>query len=109
MVEQNWVFAISRQNWTIVKDHSVWATNYEHITHKVKPQDRLVLYVVGLKVFKGIFEAEGEFYKAKEPFWSDELKEGRVKYPYQIKVKELQTGNVPLEDVIERLSFIKMK
>src|SRR5437773_12338789 len=91
---QNWVFVISRQNWNIMKAHSVWATNYESIAQKVNPQDRLVMYVAGLKVFKGIFEVEGKFVKVKEPFWSEELKEGKVKYPYQVNVKEIQTGNV---------------
>ena len=104
-----WLWSCTQENWEILKDKLVWATYDRKVTTIIKRGDILIFYVKGTLCFKGIFEVASDWYETKEKIWSDEIKEKRKKYPYQINLKVVQLGEANYKKLVPKLKFVEKK
>ena len=104
-----WLWSCTQENWEVLKKNLIWATYDKKVTTMVKKGDVLIFYVKGTLSFKGIFEVASDWYKSKKKIWSDELKERRKKYPYQIDLKIIQLGEANYKKLVPKLKFVEKK
>jgi len=105
----NWVFSVTSENWEIVKGKNIWAVSRKSICDKVKKHDTLIFYVKKTGSFKGIFRVASDWYETKEIIWTDELQEGRVIAPYQIKIEPFLLGDANFIRLEDQLTFVEKK
>jgi predicted RNA-binding protein len=69
----------------------------------------LIFYVKGTLCFKGIFRVVSDWYETKELVWSDEVRERKKKYPYQIDLETIQIGDANYKSLVPKLNFVEKK
>ncbi len=106
---KNWLYPVTAENWNVVKAKNKWGTAHEKRTKRVSRGDRIVFYVKGSGLFQGIYKVISDWYKSDEPLWEDELREGKIIYPYRLDLEPELTGNAVLNELIPRLGFIRNK
>jgi predicted RNA-binding protein len=104
-----WLWSVTEENWEIVKSRKVWATYNKAVTSQIIKDDILIFYVKGTMQFKGIFQVTSDWYETKELIWSDEIKDERKKYLFQINLEIIQLGEVSYKDLIPKLKFVEKK
>ncbi|MCE4624136.1 MAG: hypothetical protein F7B11_05265 [Caldisphaeraceae archaeon] len=45
----------------------------------------------------------------EKPIWPDETREGRVKYPWRVKLEPIKIGVADFKSLVPRLGFIERK
>jgi predicted RNA-binding protein len=106
---QYWLWSATKENWEILKTKRVWATYNKNVTTQIKKGDILIFYVKGTMHFKGVFQVISDWYETNELIWSDEVKEEKKKYPYQIDLQIIQLGEANYKDLIPKLKFVEKK
>ena len=106
---ENWVYAITEENWEVVKEKQIWGTGKEYRIKKLQKGDIIIFYVKKTGFFKGIFNVVSDWYESKEQIWADELRENKIIYPFQIKLETTQLGNARYNDLVPNLEFVKKK
>jgi len=106
---QYWLWSATEENWETVKNGKVWATYNKKVIAQIKKGDILIFYVKGTLRFKGIFRVTSEWYETKELIWSDEIREQKKKYPYQISLEMIQLGEANYKDLVPKLKFVEKK
>lgn len=86
-----------------------------HIRELVKPNDVIIFYVtkknstrLGGK-FVSAYRVVSEWFREDRPLWPDEAHEGRVKYPWRIRLEPVKLGVVDYNELVSKLSFVKNK
>lgn len=101
-----WLWAVSYENWNILKEKNVWASGDESkIRHMVRPHDKVVFYVSKVMEIKGIYEFTSEWYDTKEPLWYEE--EIPIKFVSQIKIKPILIGSLDIHSTIDKLKIFE--
>jgi len=59
--------------------------------------------------FVGAFRVTSSWFREDEPLWPDEVREGRVKYPWRIRLEPIKLGIADFNELIPKLSFIGNK
>src|SRR5438309_8874880 len=93
---RNWLFSVTYDNFTIIKNQEIFGVNFETIASKIGKGDRIVLYVVGTGAFQGIFEVTGDWHAG-------------TSFPYEVRVQPIAVGAADLRSVKDTLSFVKLK
>jgi len=106
---QYWIWSVSEDNWKIVKAKQIWATYSDKARHKVLNGDVIIFYVKGSGCFEGIYKIISEWNITKDKVWSDEIEEGKVKYPYQIRLEVQKLGKVEYKKLLPQLEFVGSK
>ena len=106
-VVKYWFCILTPENYEIVKNELVWGVTSRHKNKiiRVEPGDRLVMYVIGEKRIKGIYEAVSKPYEDET-----EIFHGGV-YPYRVKlrqVKESEKG-IDIRELVPELELFKRK
>jgi predicted RNA-binding protein len=104
-----WLWSSTQENWEIVKSKGVWATYNRKTTQIVSRGDRFIFYVKGTGEIQGLFEVSSDWFETKDLTWADELRENRLKYPYQIKIAPLVLGRAKYAALVPDLSFVQKK
>ena len=115
MVEY-WVIPITYDNWLVCHKSLVYGFS-ENLRDLIKVGDVLIFYVMKSKCdnpdyascFVGAYEVDSDWFKEARPLWPDELEAGKALYPYRVKLKLVKDGKVKVEEIVDRLSFIKRK
>ena len=111
---KTWLIPVSEENWLVIKEENVYGAPND-ISGLVRCGDWLAFYVMKSRsrrlgaCFVGVFEVVGEWFIGRVPLWPDEKRCGRVLYPYRVKLKPVKLGVVKVEEVVDKLSFIKYK
>jgi predicted RNA-binding protein len=111
-----WVIPLSEENWFVVKEISVYdapeAASGRHIRELVKPGNVLLFHVtkrnsskLGGKIVRA-YRVTSEWFWEDKPLWPDEAREGRVKYPWRVRLEPLKLGVVDYSKLAPRLSFV---
>jgi predicted RNA-binding protein len=111
-----WVIPLSEENWLVVRETNVYGApevaRGRHIRELVKPGDVLLFYVtkrnssrLGGKIV-GAYRVASEWFWEDKPLWPDEAREGRVKYPWRVRLEPLKLGVVDYSELAPRLSFV---
>lgn len=113
-----WIIPLSEENWFVVKEKLVYGApegNRRQPRTLIKPGDVVIFYVMKRgsrslgKKFVGAFKVASEWLYEDKPLWPDEVSEGKVKYPWRVKLEPIKLGKVDLDEVASKLSFIENK
>jgi predicted RNA-binding protein len=110
-----WLCVTNQENWEVIKERNIWGVEERHrnTISKVKPGDRLLIYVMGTKKddeslsprIVAVYEAVSEVF-----IDSSRIFKGKV-YPLRIRLRPIVIFPKPLDfrELVPRLSFIKNK
>ena len=59
--------------------------------------------------FVGVFKTASTWFREKKLLWPDEVREGKVRYPWRIKLEPVKLGTVAPRELIPELTFIENK
>ena len=104
-----WLFSVTPENWEIARKRHIWAVRTENIAQKIKKGDLIVLYVTRIRSFCSILQVVEDWTQAKHAIWTDEINEGKIKYPYQTKATMIMGGLVNTKELVAKLSFVENK
>jgi predicted RNA-binding protein len=110
----SWVIPVSEANWEVIKKLNVYGAPEDSAAPKlIKAGDYLVFYVtvkgsraLGGK-FVGVYRAVSEWFREDKPLWPDEVAEGRVKYPWRIRIEPVKLGVADFKELVDKLSFTR--
>lgn len=114
-----WIIAVTEENWLVVKLSNIYGApeiqRFRSIHNLIVSGDVLIFYVrkkdsknLGGK-FVGVFKVVSGWYREDKPLWPDETKEGRVKYPWRVKLEPIKLGIADFKELVPKLKFIKKK
>ena len=114
-----WIVTVSEENWEIIKSSNIYGApeskGFKPIYELVKSGDTIIFYVkkrgskdLGGK-FVGVFKVISEWFRGDKPLWPDEVKEGRVKYPWRVKLEPIKLGIADFKELVPKLKFIEKK
>jgi predicted RNA-binding protein len=86
-VPSYWALSGTLENWMVALEKGVWGVSERArgLWAKVQPGDIVVFYATGAGVI-GYGIVEGKF-ESGEPLWQKEREEGRVIWPYRLKIR----------------------
>jgi len=113
------IIAVSEDNWEVIRRENVYGApetpRARSSTQLIKPGDVVIFYVkmrgsrkFGGK-FVGAFKVVSEWFREDEPLWPDEVKEGKVKYPWRVRLKPVKLGVAAFKELVPKLKFIEKK
>jgi len=109
-----WLIPIKEKNWKITKEKNLFGVRTRRELANIKKNDYLIFYVMQkeceqyCKRLVGIYQVISDLYKDNVPTWPDEH-EQKIKYPFKIRIKPVILGNILVDTLIDKLSFIKEK
>jgi predicted RNA-binding protein len=110
-----WLCVTNQENWEVIRERNIWGVEERHrnTISKVKPGDRLLIYVMGTKKeneslsprIVAVYEAVSEVFT--DP---SRLFKGKV-YPLRIRLRPIAVFSKPLDfrELVPKLGFIKNK
>ena len=109
-----WLVMMTEENYRYTVEHGVYGLpeGLSGLKDRIRPGDRLVVYVVRrgcselCQSFTAVLEVVGEWRESSRPMWPDEVREGRVLYPWVVNVRVVVEGRVEFENVKGELSRI---
>jgi predicted RNA-binding protein len=109
-----WIIPVSEANWEVIKKMNVYGAPEDSTAPKlIKAGDYLVFYVtvkgsraLGGK-FVGVYKTVSDWFKENKPLWPDEVAEGKVKYPWRIRIEPVKLGVADFKELADKLSFTK--
>ncbi len=112
-----WIFSISEENWHVIKESRILgvAKASEKLSEQIKPNDIIIIYVMkkGSKtlggMFTGAFKVTSTWFREEKPLWPDEIREGKVKYPWRVRLEPIKLGLASFQELAPKLSFIENK
>lgn len=112
-------YTVSEENWHVIKSSDVYGApgsqRYKPIYELIELGDIAIFYAKkkGSRSPSGklvcAFRVVSEWYSEDRPLWPDEVKEGRVKYPWRVRLEPLKLGIANIQELVPRLSFIEKK
>jgi len=109
-----WIIPVPEANWEIIKKMNVYGAPEDSAAPKlIRVGDYLVFYVtvkgsraLGGK-FVGVYRAVSDWFREDKPLWPDEVAEGKVKYPWRIRIEPVKLGVADFRELVDKLSFTK--
>lgn len=114
-----WLVVVSEENWYTVKNMNIYgapeAKGFRPAYELIQLNDVLVFYVkkkesreLGGKIV-GVFRAISTWFREDRPLWPDEIREGRILYPWRIRLEPVKLGVADFNELAPRLKFIERK
>ena len=109
-----WIVAIPEKNWYVIKDSKKWGYT-DNLDNTIKRNDILIFYITKSSSeklggnFVGAARVIGDWIEENEPLWPDEKTKNKVIYPYRVPIELIREGRVNIHDLLNKLSFIKIK
>jgi len=114
-----WIIPVNEENWEVIREEGVYGapeTQGRRSPQELIKQGDVVLFYVMKKgskklggKFTGAFKVASEWFHEDKPLWPDEIREGKVKYPWRVKITPVKIGVADLKELIPELSFIENK
>lgn len=112
-----WIFSTSEENWYVIKESRILGVPEAagKFVERVKPDDIVIIYVMkrGSKtlggMFTGAFKVTSTWFKEEKLHWPDEVREGKVKYPWRVRLEPIKLGQAKLQELASKLGFIENK
>ena len=102
-----WLCILTPENYEIVKEKLVWGVTERHKNKilQVELGDKLVMYVIGEKKIKGIYEAASKPYEDRT-----EIFHGGI-YPRRVKLKPVKQSEegIEIKKLVPELELFKRK
>jgi len=116
-----WFCITSEENWKVIREKNIWGVPERHrnIIARVKPGDRLLIYLKQEKVgdetrpsrIVAVYEAASEVFRDSTKIFKPPAENENETFPLRIKLKPVKIFNKPVEfrPLIPRLKFIANK
>ena len=117
-----WLCITTEKNWDVIREKNVWGVPERHrnVIAKVKPGDKLVIYIKQERVdnvvkeprIVGIFEVVSDpFRESTRIFSSKGVRNSGETFPWRVKIKPIKIFDKPIEfkPLIPKLKFITNK
>jgi len=110
-----WLCVTNQENWEVIREKNIWGVEERHrnTISKVKPGDRLLIYVMGTKKenetlppkIVAAYEAVSEMFTDSSRIFKGKL------YPLRIRLRPIAIFSKPLDfrGLVAKLSFIRNK
>jgi predicted RNA-binding protein len=110
-----WLCVTNQENWEVIREKNIWGVEERHRNSilKVKPGDKLLIYVMGTKNenetlpprIVAVYEAISEMFTDSSRIFKGKL------YPLRIRLRPIAVFSKPLNfrELVPKLSFIKNK
>jgi len=119
-VTRYWVVPVSEENWLVIKQLNIYGAPEPRGPRKpiyqlVEPGDVLIFYVTKKNArslggkFVGAYRVASAWYREEKPLWPDEIREGRVKYPWRARLEPVKIGEADFKELAPRLKFVVNK
>ncbi len=111
-----WVIVGSPENFATTREHGFtiqgMKSRHRKKAEQMKPGDKLIYYITGLKAFGGIATITSEYFEDHTIIWrSTNKKRGEEDYPYRVKIEPdviLDEGEfVPAETVARAMKYVQ--
>ncbi len=114
-----WILSVSEENWEIIRRKNIYGApeskGFKPVMELVKSGDIVLFYIkkkgsrrLGGK-FVGAFRVASGWYREEKPLWPDETREGKVKYPWRVKLEPIKLGVADFKELVPKLKFIERK
>jgi predicted RNA-binding protein len=106
-----WICPTPTEHWEQVKAHNIYAFQRETDRDKIKPSDKIVFYLIRSDppVFVGVYEVTKPWDEVKEPFWAQEMTQGRIMWPWRFTLTPLTLGAADARKLSKKLRYIESK
>ena len=114
-----WLCITTEENWKVIREKNVWGVpdRHKNTIAKVKPGDKLVIYVKTDKVVKdpkivAVYEVVSEPFKDSTRIFSSKgMRSSSETFPWRVKIMPIKIFDKPREfkPLIPRLKFITNK
>jgi len=100
-----WLCILAPENYEIVKEKLIWAVKDRHknVIAQVKLGDKLVMYVIGEKKIKGIYEVVSEPYREETEIFTGGIFPNRVR----IRPLKLSDEGIDIKELVPELKLFK--
>ena len=111
-----WIIVSSLDNWrkTAEQGFTVQGIKSRHRkkAERMRPGDKIIYYVTGIKAFAGIATIESDYFESHERIWeSGDPKKAAEDYPFRVEISpDLvldEASFVPAEGVARRMEYAK--
>jgi predicted RNA-binding protein len=103
-----WIIPVPEANWEIIKKMNIYGAPENSVAPKlIRVGDYLVFYVIvkGSRVlggkFVGVYKAVSNWFREDKPLWPDEVAEGKVKYPWRIRIQPVKLGVADFKELVD--------
>lgn len=98
-----WLCILTPRNYEIVKEKLIWGVDNRHkkILQKVRKKDKLVMYLLGEKKIRGIYEVRSSLYEDESRIFPDGF------YPYRVKLKKIKEGELNIIEILDKLELFR--
>lgn len=113
-----WLCITNRDNWEVIKKNKIWGVpkRHEKIISRVKPGDKLVIYIKQEQKEKqilkpkivGIYEVVSEPFNDSSRIFKSPPNRNET-YPLRVKIKPLKLGEIDFKSLVPKLKFITNK
>lgn len=112
----SWIIVSSLDNWRTTAEHGFTIqgikSRHRKKAERMRPGDKIIYYVTGLKAFAGIATIESDYFESHERIWaSGDPKKAAEDYPFRVEIApDLvldEASFVPAEGVARRMDYAK--
>ncbi|MEG9194153.1 MAG: EVE domain-containing protein [Candidatus Methanoglobus sp.] len=110
-----WLCVTNQENWEVIKEKNIWGVEERHrnAISKVKPEDRLLIYVMGTKKENETLPPRivAAYEAVSEVFTDPSRRFKRKLYPLRVRLRPIAVFSKPLDfrELVPKLGFIKNK
>jgi predicted RNA-binding protein len=111
-----WIIVSSLDNWRTTAEHGFTVqgmkSRHRKKAERMKPGDRIIYYVTGIKSFAGIATIESGYFESHERIWeSGDPKKAAEDYPFRVRISpDLildEASFVPAEGIARRMEHAR--
>ncbi|MGQ4891594.1 MAG: EVE domain-containing protein [Candidatus Njordarchaeia archaeon] len=98
-----WFCILTPENFEVVKKKLIWGVEDRHkkVIDQVKKGDKLVMYVIGEKKIRGIYEAAGNPFRDEKKLFKSKV------YPNRVKLKKVKEGEIEIDKIRDKMDLFK--
>jgi len=110
-----WLCVTNQENWEVIREKNIWGVEERHrnAISKVRPGDRLLIYVMGSKKDNELLPPRiVAAYEAVSEVFTDPSRRFKEKlYPLRIRLRPIAVFSKPLDfrELVPKLGFIRNK
>jgi len=111
-----WIIPITYDNWLVCHNELVYGFG-KSLKDIIKAGDVIIFYVMKSRCrypdyascFVDAYEVVTNWFREDKPLWPEEREVGKALYFYRVRLRLIKSGKVRVEELVDRLSFIKRK
>jgi len=104
-----WIVSVTKDNYDVCVKKGIIGMRFGGLARKVNVGDGIIFYIKGEMELRDLWRVRSEWVVQDEPLWPDEVMLRTAIYKYRAEIEPLIRGAVKVEELVNELSFIKLK